>query len=412
MRHSLLPPCPRWCAALFLAAICVTASALDLKPGRNPNLPAGAYTWDCYLPKAYFDNPQATFPVFYLSSPEGTPAGFNNYGIDPWAERHGIIVIGINDSSNKASDETCRGAQKAVMETSDAALRLHPALRYAMGTSGGGARSVQLVGTAPERFAGVFVNVHSAGPPAKHIACVYVGGEADTVHAISAVRAAYESAKSNGNQVRFVADPGDHNRAPRYGDNAVPYWNWLLFSTCTSHPKLTPADITLGIARINAELNDIAAVSDAATRLTRCESLLDVPAIVADKRVGASLFKTWSDTAMAARQGGEPIVAHRLLTRVTEHPQFAKVDPKDGKALLAALKDLRKAEPVKSEWSALQAYRSLTQAEKKAGATKGALRDVAAAYMALATKFPATESGQAAKVAARRVAARLEAKQP
>ena len=410
MRDSLLTSWPRCFLALALAAVSASVSALDLKPGRNANLPAGTYTWDCYLPKAYFDNPQATFPVFYLSSPEGFPVGFNNYGIDPWAERNGIVVIGINDSSNKASDETCRGAQKAVMAAGDAALRLHPALRYAMGTSGGGARSVGLVGTAPERFAGVFVNVHSAGPPAKHIACVYVGGEADTVHAISAVRSAYESAKSNGNQVRFVADPGDHDAAPRYGDNAVPYWDWLLFSTCISHPKLTPADITLGIARIDAELTAIAAAGDAAARLTRCESLLDIPALVADKRVGATLLKIWSDSAMAASQGKDPVQAHRLLTLVTEHPQFAKVAAKDGKALLATLKDLRKAEPAKSEWSALQAYRSLTQAEKKAGATKGALRDVASGYMALAKKFPGTESGQAAEAAARRLAAKLAAK--
>ena len=410
MRHSLLPSCPRWCAVLFLTALCVTASALDLKPGRNANLPAGTFTWDCYLPKAYFEAPETTFPVFYLSSPEGFPVGFNNFGIEPWAERHGIIVIGINDSSNKASDQICVGAQKAVMEAGDAALRLHPALRYAMGTSGGGARSVGLVGTAPERFAGIFVNVHSAGPPAKHIACVYVGGEADTVHAISAVRSTFEAAKSKGNQVRFVADPGDHNTAPRYGDNAVPYLDWLLFSTCISHPKLKPSDITSGIARINAEMSEIAAVSDAATRLTRCESLLDIPALVADKRVSATLLKTWSDTAMAAQQGVEPAEAHRLLTRVCEHPQFSRIDSKDSKSLITALKDLRKVEPVKSEWAALQAYRSLTQAEKKAGETKGGLRDVATGYMALAKKFPATESGKAAEIAARRVAARLESK--
>ncbi len=380
--------------------------AVELKPGMNDKLPAGSYTWSCYLPKAYAEKPEARFPVVYLSSPGGNPG---NWDLEKWAERNGVIIIGINESKN-GPWEIIREAQAAVLPASEAALRLHPALRYAMGTSGGGAASIELIRSSPERFAGVLVNVHSAGPPAKHVACVYIGGETDTTHPIGAVRATAAAAKSQGNPVRFVADPGDHNSACHYGERAEPYLDWLLLSTCIQHPNLTPTELAEGSARIKAELDAIATVSDAAKRLTRCETLLDIPPIALDKRLGPVLRKTWIDTAMSSVGGGDPMATHAILMRVSEHPQFGSVDKKDGKALLAALADLRKEEPMKSEWAALQAYRMVEQAEKKAGNTKGALGEVVKSYVAIARKYPTTSAGKDADASAKRVAGRLDAK--
>ena len=397
--------------ALLLLSSFVVAD--ELKAGRNAKLPAGntAYTWDCYLPKAYFANPQERFPVMYLSSPGGDPTAWNNYGIEPWAERRSIIIIGINDSSNAAGLKVIRAAQAAVVRASDEKLRLHPALRYAMGTSGGGACSILLIESAPERFAGVFVNVHTAGPPAKHVACVYVGGEADTVIPIDLVRAAAEKAKSNGNPVRFVADPGNHDLAWLRGKDAEPYLDWLLFSTCISHPRLTPADITAGKARLSAELTEVAAVADPAELLTRCETLLEIPAFLADKQVAVSLGKMWTKVALdTANAGGDPIATHKLLLRVAEHPQFPRIDPNDSKVLLAELKELRNTDPVKSEWAALQSFRKVEASEKKAGTAKKALRGVATSYLSIFKKFPETEAGKLAEVAAKRIAANLNLK--
>ncbi len=381
-----------------LAALAITGgalAALDLHPGANAKLAAGTFTWDCYLPKQYAEKPEARFPVMYLQAPWPNTG---TWGLEGWAEKRGVILISINESCNDASDTTVRAAQAAVMAAADAHVRLHPALRYTFGTSGGGKRSIMLINSAPERFAGSFINVHSAGPPPKHMACVYVGGEADTTHPIAALRGTVASARSQGNQVTFIADPGDHDTACHNGDRAAPYLDWLLFATCMQHPKLTPADLAEGGARIDAEIAEIAALAAVTDRVRRCETLLAIAPIAGNKRLGGVLRTTWIDAAMST-VGGEPIEVHKTLTAVAENPLFASVDAKAGKALVIELKALRKDEPVKSEWAALQGLRGVVQAEKKAGNTKGALKEVAKSYVALAKTFP--------EAAARRVSAKL-----
>jgi hypothetical protein len=198
---------------LLVSLIVSNAAAESLAPGPHRGLKAGAGTWDCYVPKGYGERADERFPALYISNPSGNP-GFRS--LEAWADRRGVLLITINDSKNGPSEPNIV-AQDAVLAESEKNLRLHPCLRYATGQSGAGAASIMLVNRYPDRFAGVMVQVHSAGPPPKHVAVVYVGGRTDDTHPWSAVKGAYDTAKSTGCPARFIDDPGNHDTAVHIG---------------------------------------------------------------------------------------------------------------------------------------------------------------------------------------------------
>jgi hypothetical protein len=385
---------------LLLLATVPPLAAESMSPGPHLKLQAGTGTWDCYVPKAYAEKPDERFPVLYISNPSGNP-GFRQ--LEPWADRRGVILITINDSKNGPSEPNIV-AQDAVLAESDKALRIHPCLRYATGQSGAGAASILFISRYPDRFAGAMVQVHSAGPPPKHVAVIYVGGRADDTHPWSAVKAAYDAAKSMGCPARFIDDPGTHDTAVHIGEAQAVLLDWLLLSTCLSHPKLDKPSVANGIARIEAELATIGQ-APAAEQPQRCETLLDIPVVANDKKLGATLRQTWLDsvTAAAAAAGGKND-EHLVLVRASEHPAFAGCNAKSVKAVNERLKVLRNEEPVKSEWSALRALRSTQADEAKAGRAKGALADIYAKYQAIAKKWPETAAGKDAAAAAQRMA--------
>jgi hypothetical protein len=391
-------------ATFFAVLIPAWAAAEDLAPGKHAGLKAGAGTWDCYLPKSYGEKADERLPALYISSPGGNP-GFRS--LEPWAERRGIVLITINDSKNGPSEPNI-AAQDAVLAESDKRLRLHPCLRYATGQSGAGAASILFVNRYPDRFAGVMVQVHSAGPPPRHVAVVYVGGRTDDTHPWSAVKDAYEAAKSAGCPARFIDDPGNHDTAVHIGEAQAVLLDWLVLSTCVSHPKLDRAGVAAGVARIQAELSAIG-TAPAAERPGRSETLLDIPAVANDKKLGSALRQTWLDGVISAADAASgKVEAHACLMRAAEHPTFGSCNPKLTKSVKDRLKSLRDEEPVKSEWAALRAFRGVQDEEAKAGRAKGALADVIAHYQAISKKWPDTASGKDADAAAKRIASAMK----
>ena len=389
---------------LLLAAIIVLHGGEELHAGMNKNLQAVGTVYDCFLPQAYLDEPARRFPVLYASTPYGNPGA---YGLEAWAERRGIVVIGLTDSKNEISWEEIDRIQIAVWADAEKRLRLHPCLRFACGQSGGGAASVRLIAKHPDQFAGVLVNVHSAsnGLP-KYLSAVYNGGLKDTTHPISAVKGAADSCRSQGMQVWYNEDPGDHDTAVAMGTKAEPFMDWLLFSTCISNPKLDKASFTEGLTRIESEMTAIAALK-AVDRGVRYATLLRIPSIALDKKVGASLRGAWAQSAIEACDGAEPLAAHEALRTVSEHEMFAGVEAKLRKDISERLKVLRKDEPVKSAWAALQALRAAEAAETKARSQRGALAEVLKAYQAIVKKWPDTPAGKTAAEGVERVRGKL-----
>lgn len=388
---------------LLLLCAVLACGEEDLRAGMNKAIQAGNTFYDCWLPKAYFEQPERRFPVLYLSSPGGNPGA---WGFEAWAERRGVILIGLSESKNGPWDVIDR-SQDGTWPDAEKRLRLHPCLRFAAGVSGGGAASVRLISKHPDQFAGVLVNVHSAssGLP-KHCAAVYVGGLKDDTHPIAAVRGTADALKSSGMQVWFIEDPGDHGTAVHMGKRAEPLMDWLLFSSCLSHPKLDKAGLAEGAARVEAEMTEIAALP-AAARGERYATLMRIPSIALDKKVGSGLRAAWAQSAIDASAGAEPIAAHDALLAVAEHEQYAGVDAKLRKDIGDRLKALRKDEPVKSAWAALQALRAAEAAEAKARSQRGALGDVLKAFQAIIKKWPDTPAGKTAAEGVTRVQGKL-----
>ncbi len=406
-----LLPWPRqrsFFAAVVMAMVMFglnSGGAAELQPGWNKGIVEQDTTWDCFLPTIYASSPQSRFPVLFTSSPGGNPGA---HGLEAWAERRGVIVVAINDSRNGPVENNIH-AQALVWEAAEKQLRLHPCLRYAMGQSGGGAASVALVKKHPDQFAGVLVNVHSAGGLPKHVAAVYVGGLTDTTHPCSAVRGTAMALTAAGNSVWYIEDPGTHDTAVHSGERAEPLMDWLLFGTCMSHPKLDAASRTEGAARISKELTDIAALTDHPAQITRYESLMRLPALLADKTVGRQLINGWSDAQMQSIDPAQAVATHTALTLFTENKQFPLVEPKRRQEVTKTLEALRKVEPSKGEWAGWQMLRSIQATEKKAGAAKGALVDVVKGYQVITTKWPTTKAGEEATAALERLKAKLEA---
>jgi hypothetical protein len=389
----------------FLLLLTATIPALDLVAGWNRKIKESDTTWDCYVPTGYLEAKDQRFPVLYASSPSGNPSA---HGLEAWADLRGVLVVAINDSKNGPL-EPIEHAQDLVWAAAERDLRLHPCLRYAMGQSGGGAASVRLILKHPDQFAGILVNVHSAGGLPKHIAAVYVGGLADTTHSCAAVRATAEGLKSSGNQVWYIEDPGNHDTAVHSGERAAPLMDWLLFGTCASHPRLDAAGKANGIARIDHEITTIATLPGAVAS-TRCATLFRLPALLADKQIVRKLLTAWADSSLASAKDATPVTAHQLLTLLCEDEHFASVDAKKRKSVIDQLKVLRKDEPGKSEWSAWQALRIAQAADKKAGNTKGGLLEAGQAYQSLISKWPTTWAAGEAKPALERIKMKLEKK--
>lgn len=394
-------------AAIALALFILgTAQGAELQSGWNKAIVEQDTTWDCYLPAAYATSPEIRFPVLYTSSPGGNPGA---HGLEAWAERRGVIVVAINDSRNGPVENNIH-AQTLVWDAAEKSLRLHPCLRYAMGQSGGGAASVGLIKRHPDQFAGVLVNVHSAGGLPKHVAAVYVGGLTDTTHSCSAVRGTAMALTSAGNSVWYIEDPGNHDTAVHSGTRAEPLMDWLLFGTCISHPKLDATSRTQGAARINQELTDIAALPDSAAQISRYESLMRLPALLADKSIGRQLITGWTEAQLKAVDDTQAVAAHNALTLFTEHKNFPLVEPKRRQEVSKRLEALRKVEPGKSEWAAWQTLRATQAAEKKAAAAKGALADVIKKYQSIPAKWPGTWAAGEATTALEQLKGKLEAK--
>ena len=383
-----------------------TGNSAELNSGWNKGIVAQDTTWDCFLPTSYASSPQTRFPVLYTSSPGGNPGA---HGLDAWAERRGVIVVAINDSKNGPM-EVIDHAQALVWDAAEKQLRLHPCLRYAMGQSGGGAASVVLIKKHPDQFAGVLVNVHSAGGLPKHVAAVYVGGLADTTHSCSAVRATAAALTAAGNSVWYIEDPGTHDTAVHSGERAEPLMDWLLFGTCMSHPKLDAAARAEGAARITKELTDLAALTDHQAQITRYESLMRLPALLADKTVGKQLINGWTDANMQSIDLTQAVASHTALTQLTEHRHYPLIEQKRRQEIAKMLDGLRKVEPAKGEWAAWQMLRSIRAAEKKAGAAKGALVDVVKGYQVITTKWPTTKAAEEATVALAELKNKFESK--
>lgn len=194
------------------------------KPGKYRNIPCpDAYvnlpdgrviprTIDAYIPMAYQDHPQDLLPGVIINGASMNP-GF--LGLENWAEHNDAILVVINSVCNLRYKENWRAQDAALVIVRDT-MRVDTAMGFAIGMSGGGATSWEMICRYPENFRGLVMMGISKGHNGcwipSHVRVGYIHGRSD--HNVNAIKRTIPMLRSSGNLVREQVVPGGHVLGP------------------------------------------------------------------------------------------------------------------------------------------------------------------------------------------------------
>jgi hypothetical protein len=393
---------------LLLVAALLTLGAEEFTPGAHKRLPcdgAPQLTWDVYIPKAYADQPQATFPIVFISSPGGNP-GF--WGYEPWADRQSVLIVGINDSKN-GEWGPIHAAQTAVLATVKAKLRVHRLLRFATGSSGGAWASAELAKKCGDEFGGILFQINSQRdtPVLKHICCAYLAGVKDTTYPITSVNRDHEAARSAGNPVRIITYPDKaHEGMPL--EDQIAMLDWMLEYQRYGHPKMNAEEAKSAQTGLVERVARITALESIAERAAQADALLQSP-VVAKGKQGAELSRLWCVATLAMADAESDLVQrYRRLEAVAGSDRLTALPAPERKPVTAKMADLRKDKTVKADIDSRNALTVAQAAETKAGRTKGKLQDVLTAYQTILKRWPDALAAKDAEAGLARVKALLQ----
>lgn len=392
---------------LLLAALVLSCAAADAAPGtiRKVSCPGSVETYDIFIPKVYAEEPERRFPVVFVSDPGGNP---HWHGLEPWAERQGVVMVTINGSRN-GPWAPIHAAQKAVTETVFAGYRIHPCLRFSIGFSGGAWASAVLAGKFKDDWAGVVMcgsGWASKDVKAKHVLIGYHMGLEETVMPIERAREALKTDRDSGLTVRGIERPVGHVWAGTAELEEL--LEWMLEHQRLAHPRLSPEDKTAGLARLRTLAASAAATAEPGPRRAACERLLAIEPAAALPEL-KPVREAWLGAVLAETDdAAEPLAAWRSLDRAARSPWSAGAAGPARKELARRLDALQRKPPVKAEVEAAKALEPVKAAEAKMGSAKGAIQQVLAGYQGIAKRWPDTAAGRAAQDAAERLAAKAK----
>lgn len=138
-------------------------------PGLHENIAIEGLSHRChlYLPEGFDPGSELKYPVLVLQSPSGRTRGDFPRFI-PWADREGVVLVGINGPRNGMPDHDKPPIQDRTLRALTEALPLHPSLRFSTGMSGGAADGWRMVRRQPQNFAGVVMQGSSGTPGDRH----------------------------------------------------------------------------------------------------------------------------------------------------------------------------------------------------------------------------------------------------
>ena len=386
--------------ALVLFSICFVGHAFEVKPGLTAKIPcvgAAERTIDLFIPAAYMIEATEKFPVLFMSSPSGNP---NVKSLASWAERQGVIIVGINSSKNGPSDNNIQ-AQEAALKTVEPELRMHACLRLAMGFSGGGMAAWLLVTRHPDNFAGLLMEGQCGFPnlPPKYIAVAYINGDKDPNFKF--IENAESQLKRHGNPLQHLIKPGGHIQGTV--EEQSKYLDWMLELGRMTHPKLSPADKASAKTKVQKQLADAAKIENAKACAAEMERLLELPT-VAEWPESRAQFPLWLQAVIKASAGIEDKVEkHSVLNKASQRDWMQGVDAPTKRALEKELAELRKVPAVKDEYDADAALLQAEAAERNAGVNKAQLKMVQQMYDVIAQRFPKTAAAKKAEGEAARL---------
>ncbi len=199
---------PVWKSGIFRRVPCTT------DPSRSINV---------YLPLAYDEKLDQTFPGVLISMPGGNPDFLE---LEAWAERQEVILIGLNTSRNGPSSNNA-DAQDAAFATITPSLRVNQEMGFAIGMSGGAMASWLVASRYPQNFRGVVMmgqGGHESYMLAPHIRVAYIRGEDEPNNWY--IPRVITKLKANGNLVRDQIVPGAHVPGPV--SVRVEMLNWMV----------------------------------------------------------------------------------------------------------------------------------------------------------------------------------------
>ncbi|GDY11761.1 hypothetical protein LBMAG53_06390 [Planctomycetota bacterium] len=440
---------PARCAALLCATLIAlpplaageskgkAGSLLSDTPGYQANVAAGTtgHRFALYIPKQYATDLERKFPVLFCQHPGGNPAGeVNKWG--PWAERFGVVVVGIIGPSNSMAQHEKPPIQDAVAKTVVSELRTHPQLRWTWGVSGGSADGARFLRRKPDQFAGACLVAAFGGPTGvklNHLAFGIVqGGKDDICSAKGVLGEAITQWKTQGNPLRWnLSQMGAHTGGPPGA--AEEMLTWLVWQGKLSAPFLTPDEHARHVADAAAWAKTIAEDSDADRQMREAALFLHLPteAVPGFDKI-ASLWRDRVLAAVSALSAPDRLAAlsDALSGERWQPTSYGKTDPKPcwivtlgssgGPHLPAEIRQSLDKEKnaaasdaaAAKDWDLLVKMRACVLAEIDGGLDFDRAKAVFAAYETVAKVDPANRWCQQAAQHGARVRSYWERKSP
>ena len=393
------------------------ATPLATTPGFQPAVAlAEGHKASVYLPNAYATQPDRTFPVVICQHPGGNPSGdVGKWG--PWAERFGVVIIGIHGPANSMASHEKPPIQDGVIRALSASLRLHPHWRWTSGVSGGSADGARFIRRKPADFSGACLVAVNAGPAIKParagLAFGIIHGAKDDIipglGVLSSQPAAYLAA---GSPVRWtLSQMGRHSGGPAGAHEEM--LTWLLWTgrLAAGQPE---ADLSQARGDAAAWATSILAQGDAAKREREATLFLELP--TAEVAGRDAIAERWAQdvlTAAAALPAADRLAAlHDALAGERWQPTtYGKAPntkpcwivtrnhvlrdsglplPEPVRAAVAKARDAAAADATAArDWELRKQFRTAVLAEIDAGLNLDLSKAAGDAYAAVAAIEPA-----------------------
>lgn len=346
-------------------------------PGSDP-----VAKYKLFIPSAYAADAKAELPLLVHHNPSGRT---NIRPYTAWAEKHGVIVLGIDGISNGKDTLKPRIWDATFKDLAKREVRVHPTLKLTIGMSGGSADGMRLARRKPETFAGcVFMGAGNiiTNPKAKHMAYAILGGAKDEWMPGNACYAMVDKAREQGNPPPRVEIEIDrqHKEAPLARQLAA--LSWLLEFQKLQMPTLPEAQRKANLEAAHGRMKNVAKIIDAAERLAEAELLLALPPLEQFREDYAALAEVYVRTLgeMAGKMT-DPRAAYAAVFTGLRGRTLPDAAAKEAEALL---KKHAAAEGVGAYAPLLAAYAELEEKEIKAGLQAEPLAAVLTAWEAFA----------------------------
>ncbi|MBF0244144.1 MAG: hypothetical protein HQL31_02565 [Planctomycetes bacterium] len=383
-----------------------------LAPGLYPSLPCGsgsAWTYSAFVPAAYAQSREA-WPVLFLSNPEGHPASEPHDLVGnwkPWAETHGVLIIGINDSENGIRMDEIARMQDAVIAAAEGQLRLHPWLRFSAGPSGGAMCGAFLAQRRGLHWGGVLMTIHGGNgvKPAIHVPMAFLAGEKDELYPFPSLRRDYLNFRAIGNPVRIESYPElGHGGIPQADQGRM--MEWLLDFARLTHPLMDEGARRAAHHEIQARLLRASQIKERAQKLEEHERLVLMPKLGSFQGTEPVLVYWFSARRDRIAEEKDPRKRYFLLCDLESHPAARLLGTVDRRILSEQLSECRNRSPIREDLLAERDFSRLPQLNRITGVEQAVL--ALAAYRDFAKGHPGTEEAARAVQIAENISAALD----